>query len=185
VTKDPTFSYYVVSDMQLRMQFGDAYRAGISAFNGLDSETVNETVDRLMGHMPKLARPVEPTTLTREELAQRLTLAEAERDRAIDRRDHTVQWYAERLERLKDFAKEHGHWPEVACIIANGTASPNEPPTYAQQLNMAKHRAEAAEKKLAKAHATICSLLIAADEGPPEWETAAEAARKLVLPTTS
>lgn len=69
------------------------------------------------------------------------------REEAESRRDHTAQWYAERLERLKQMAKERGFWSEMAAIIANGTATAHEPPTYAQQLNMAKHRAEQAERE--------------------------------------
>lgn len=92
-------------------------------------------------------------------------LAEAERaleateDRAehAERRlRHTKQWYAERLERITSYAKEHGFWGDMACIIANGSLSgarnPDgefvyDPPTYAQQLNAAIHRAEAAEER--------------------------------------
>lgn len=64
-------------------------------------------------------------------------------------RNHTQQWYAERLERLKDLCKQAGVWDKAASIIANGTVA-GEPPTYAQQLNDAKHRAASAEKKLAE-----------------------------------
>lgn len=66
---------------------------------------------------------------------------------AVKSRNHTQQWYAERLERLKDLCKEHGIWDKAASIIANGSLM-GEPPTYAQQLNTAKYRAEAAEKAL-------------------------------------
>lgn len=72
-----------------------------------------------------------------------------------ERREWTEQWYAERFQRLEDYAKEHGFWPDVASIVANGTVSAHEPPTYAQQLNIAKNRAavlatqlEAAEREI-------------------------------------
>jgi chromosome segregation ATPase len=80
---------------------------------------------------------------------------EAERDElrgelADARRSHefTRQWYAERIERIRDLAKEHGIWPEAACILANGTAAASEPPTYAQILNgeRHKHKRAAAER---------------------------------------
>lgn len=58
------------------------------------------------------------------------------------------EWYAVRIERLKDLAKKHDIWPEMACILANGTGDPYEPPTYAQQMNLLRYRAEKAEKKL-------------------------------------
>ena len=72
----------------------------------------------------------------------RLSLAEK-------RAEHTEQWYAERVARLTDLAKEHGIWPEVACILANGTADSTEPPTYAQQLNVALARAESLATEIA------------------------------------
>lgn len=78
-----------------------------------------------------------------------IAVLEAQLARAILSRDHTHQWYAERLERLKDLLKTNGLWKEGACIIANGTLT-HEPPTYAQQLNVMRHRAEAAEAALVK-----------------------------------
>lgn len=64
------------------------------------------------------------------------------------RREYTEQWYAVRIARLTDLAKEHGIWPQVATILANGTAESTEPPTYAQQLNLTKYRAEKAEAEV-------------------------------------
>jgi uncharacterized protein (UPF0335 family) len=67
---------------------------------------------------------------------------------AIRSKSHTEQWYAERIERLKDLCKQHNIWSEAASIIANGSLM-SEPPTYAQQLNAFRHRAEAVEEALA------------------------------------
>lgn len=53
----------------------------------------------------------------------------------------TRDWYAERIARLTQLAKDRGIWPDVACILANGTASADEPPTYGQLLNTERHRA--------------------------------------------
>lgn len=86
-----------------------------------------------------------------------LGLALACAAQALRRREHTEYWYACRLERLKDLAKRENLWDEVAAIIANGDATRqlpdgswfHEPPTYAQQLNRALHRADAAERRLA------------------------------------
>lgn len=96
--------------------------------------------------------PITPTLLpeangewVRYDQAAQL-LAKVERSRKF-----TEQWYAERIERLTDLAKEHGIWDEMACILANGTAAFDEPPSYARQLNMAKARAAKAEKELAEA----------------------------------
>ncbi len=89
--------------------------------------------------------------------AEIIAVLEARLADAITSRDHTQQWYAERLERLKDLCKEHSIWDKAAAIIANGNPM-HEPPTYAQQLNTMRHRAEAAEKELRKLghlHATV------------------------------
>ena len=67
-----------------------------------------------------------------------LERVEAERERAESGHEFTKQWYAERIRKITDVAKREGIWEEVACILANGTSGPEEPPTYAQLLNMAK-----------------------------------------------
>lgn len=102
-------------------------------------------------------------------LASERTRAEAlekERDEAVRARDHTQYWYAVRLEPIKDVAKREGIWPEVAAIIANGNGTRQlpdgtwkyEPPTYAQQLNRAEHRAKAANTLADKAEAEVAAL---------------------------
>lgn len=69
-------------------------------------------------------------------------IGELERKKAF-----TEQWYAERLVRLRKLADDNGLTTEHCSIVANGTASATEPPTYAQQLNIAKHRANKAEQR--------------------------------------
>jgi hypothetical protein len=78
-----------------------------------------------------------------------------ERDEAIRSREHTNYFYACRLERLRQFAKDNGWLHEYSSIVANGTATVHEPPTYAQQLNMANYRAEKAELEIVKLKETI------------------------------
>jgi len=96
----------------------------------------------------------------------RAELAEANR-----RREHTEQWYAVRCERLWHWAHEdEEHRGEYFSIIANGTTSGFEPPSYAQQLNMAKYRAEKAEAELAAAKAEIIRLNEALDIADRELE---------------
>jgi len=92
---------------------------------------------------------------------QALSTAIERAEAAEKERDHTQYWYAVRIERLKDLAKESGIWPQVAEIIANGTTHSNgyEPPTYAQQLNRAIHRADAAEAELASIRTVLANLL--------------------------
>jgi hypothetical protein len=81
------------------------------------------------------------------------------------RLEHTHYWYAVRIERLKDLAKEKGIWHEVACILANGTLTGivdgkahYEPPTYASQMNMLKWQVEKLTKELADAKEKIAGL---------------------------
>jgi hypothetical protein len=62
--------------------------------------------------------------------------------------EHTNYFYGHRMQRLEQFAKERGLWPEFAAILANGTLDVTEPPTYAQQLNDMRHRAEKAEREV-------------------------------------
>lgn len=66
---------------------------------------------------------------------------------------HCKDWYAVRIERITDLAKEHGIWPEVATVIANGTTHCAEPPTYAQIVSTERHRAERSEAELAELRA--------------------------------
>src|SRR5262249_40930782 len=78
---------------------------------------------------------------------------EAERDEAQDHLDFQRYWYGCRFERLREFVDAELAEPlrmRYYSIVANGTADTNEPPTYAQQFNMLKHRAEAAEAEAAK-----------------------------------
>lgn len=93
-------------------------------------------------------RPIDGPWVKYEDHLDALGEVEKRADKAEKSREHTEYWYAVRLERIRDLAKEKGVWDEVATIIANGTVSPYEPPTHAQQLNVSKYRAEAAEEKL-------------------------------------
>lgn len=97
----------------------------------------------------------------------------AERQKWKRRYEHTVQWYAQRLEPIKDVAKRVGVWDEVAAIIANGSGTRTlrdgtvlyDPPTYGQQLNRALHRAERAEAAAFKASWERAMLMQAIQSG--------------------
>lgn len=72
-------------------------------------------------------------------------LAEA-LERVEDRLEHTQQWYAERCERLWHWAHEDKeHRSGYFAIMANGTETIHEPPTYAQQMNTLRHALERSE----------------------------------------
>lgn len=91
------------------------------------------------------------------EAAEHIGLVNEESATTRRRHEYAKSWYAVRNERLKDLGKEHGLWSEIAAIMANGTM-PGETPTYAQQLNKAKHRAERAEKAASEAQALVRRL---------------------------
>lgn len=81
---------------------------------------------------------------------------------------HTKQWNAGRWERITAYAKEHGFWADIACIMANGTMSGTDrydPPTYAQQLNAAIYRAEAAEDRASELQGQLDALRARASMG--------------------
>ncbi len=86
--------------------------------------------------------PVESTYTVEGALILANDLARTKHENAELRRSRQFieQWYAERVERISDLAKEHGIWNEVACVLANGTTSAAEPPTYAQLLNGERHK---------------------------------------------
>lgn len=92
--------------------------------------------------------------------------AESALAQALKERDWTHQWYAERIEEIRDEAKRVGNWDRVASILANGTPSVLDPPTYAQQLNIAKHRAESAEQREQKLRAALEEIEIGARHSP-------------------
>lgn len=109
---------------------------------------------RLLSQRNQLALQAEAADALETLMTQVMAL-EDRAERSERRYRHTRQWYAERWERITAYAKEHGFWDDIACIMANGTLNVREgraydPPTYAQQLNVAIHRAEAAEDRASK-----------------------------------
>lgn len=66
--------------------------------------------------------------------------------------EHSDYFYATRFERLSDWARSLA--PELSRmffdIVANGTAVPHEPPTYAQQMNMLRHERDALAARVAE-----------------------------------
>jgi len=71
--------------------------------------------------------------------------------RLSGRLENTNYWYSTRLERLSQWARQElgeKQREQFFGIIANGSASADEPPTYAQQYNRMKWRMEKAEAEL-------------------------------------
>lgn len=123
------------------------------------------------------------------ELRKELADAIVKRNRAIWRLEFSQQSWAERSFALRDLAKRHGIWPDVACILANGRPQDGKAPNYPARLNQAKFRAEAAEKERDKAVAELVAARDALEphldrvhyprELMPWWQEYAEAARLL------
>lgn len=100
-------------------------------------------------------------------LHPRLESLAQQRDRAVRAVDHTQAWYAVRMERLSELAKEKGIWPEVSRILANGDLGghtypdgtlAHDPPTFSQLLAVAQHRYTMAEQRAAALPAATALL---------------------------
>lgn len=89
-----------------------------------------------------------------------------ERDAAIRSRDFTEGWYATRCETLLEWSRTVGYSDHVASVLAND----GSPPTYAQLLALAGHRATRAERDLSAARAEVeeARLALAAEQGRQE-----------------
>ena len=75
-------------------------------------------------------------------------------------KQHTVEFYAVRWERLRQLIHDNACHieDEACCIMANGTASPDEPPTYAQLINTANSRGNRLQFDLNRANDEIKRL---------------------------
>jgi hypothetical protein len=93
-----------------------------------------------------------------EKVEARINALITERDDAISSKEHTQQWYAERLVPMKDWARgldeELKH--QFFGLLANGIKTPFDPPTYAQILNMEKWKRKDAEQKVIELHEQLC-----------------------------
>jgi hypothetical protein len=64
--------------------------------------------------------------------------------------DHSEYWYGTRFETLFHWAHRELNEEQKTQyfnIVANGSSAPDDPPTYAQQMNRLKWKVEAAEKE--------------------------------------
>lgn len=100
-------------------------------------------------NLPKTAAMLDALCDALTTLSAKCAEQAAEIERLKGDVEFTHQWYAERLERLRKLADDNGLTREHCAIVANGSLSGSsvsyEPPTYAQILNTAKHRAEQAD----------------------------------------
>lgn len=82
----------------------------------------------------------------------------------------TEQWNANRFETLFHWAHQELVEPQLTQyfnIVANGSSHPDHPPTYAQQFNRMKQRAEEAEKERDQLQAEVELLRGLKPEAPP------------------
>lgn len=95
---------------------------------------------RALAWLQKHARALSEVDAAVDSLAAEMRAAA---EKAEDRLAFTEEWYAVHEARLRDLLKdEHPEvWAKAASIMANGTASATEPPTYARKLNMMRFRA--------------------------------------------
>lgn len=75
----------------------------------------------------------------------------------------TQQWYAVRLARLADLVKTLPEETQLAYtqILANGSASPDEPPGYEIQLNLLRHELATAEQRADNCEQMLLRLMYA------------------------
>lgn len=93
-------------------------------------------------------------------------------------KEFTASWYSTRWERLRVLLQPTDLWRSACAIMANGTADMGEPPTYAQDLNVALHRAKEAEKRAARAERELAENL-PLYKLPPEQRAFFEAQRRV------
>lgn len=110
--------------------------------------------------------------------ADALSSVTAERDRLSRCLAFTEQWYAVRFERLAELGKSSGCWDAMAAIIANGTADSQEPPTYAQQLVRANHRACIAERERDQLRTEV--EVLRKDQDARDWEMKAQGIESVI-----
>lgn len=117
------------------------------------------------------AKPVQEQVVSHEQVLQQIssmsndTVADAvkwalaEIKKANDSKAFTYQWYAERWERLRELIHDNALHieDEACCIMANGTASAGEPPTYAQQMNGLRHEFDVLRKENAALKAELAA----------------------------
>lgn len=104
--------------------------------------------------------------------SERVRALQAQLADVIESRMHTERWYGARIAEMEKLARERGDngnltTREIWNLIANGTPSASDPPTFAVQLNTAEWRAQRAET-LARQLASACVRMFHADIDPPK-----------------
>lgn len=61
---------------------------------------------------------------------------------------HSEEWYAVRLQKLRDLCEQHNLLTEFCNIVANGKESPLDPPTYQNIINQLQYDLEKHKKQI-------------------------------------
>jgi hypothetical protein len=95
-------------------------------------------------------------------LAQTERLAKA-RDEAVRSKLFTEEWYAVRLQMIRDHAEKNGWLMTYANIVANGREDIQAPHTYQQQMELLRWDRDEWERKAKAGEAACLSPALAAE----------------------
>lgn len=102
-------------------------------------------------------------------LAERVAGLEAENVQLRRSLDFCRDWYAERWERLRQLIHDDARHieDEACCVMANGTATPGEPPTYGQTVSVLRNTVASLEAENARLRAAAClaGVAVTDDDG--------------------
>ena len=101
------------------------------------SEKESKIIDSCISAIDKMLDELAKTRVTNMQLVKMAVTSEF-------MKEYGYQSQAQKWETLLDWARKNNN-KEIINIMANGTPDVNTPPTYAQQLNLAKHGAYRAE----------------------------------------
>jgi hypothetical protein len=93
-------------------------------------------------------------------LTDDLPVREVSLSRIARKLEHCHEWYAVRWERLRQLIHDDArHIEGEACaVMANGTTTPDDPPTYAQQMNALIHERDYLKADVTRLQAIIISF---------------------------
>lgn len=132
------------------------------------------TVDRLsaLGYQCQALAVEKQELLSGEEvsrLAEQVAGLEAENARLRRSREFCQDWYAARWERLRQLIHDDArHIEDDACrVMANGTVSPDETPTYARTVSVLRNTVASLEAENARLRAAAClaGVAVTDDDG--------------------
>ena len=127
----------------------DAIRRELRNFRDDELAAANERIEALT---MRIADNLGEYDESLADVNEQLAAAQAERDESVRKREWMEEWYAMRHQQLRDTLRSSNLWHAYHEIMANGSEG-GQPPTYAQQFNIMRHRAERAEERIAELEA--------------------------------